>query len=1051
MIHSQHHVPGNDSFRCSHGQQSLWLIDQISPGSAAYNLHAAIRTPFTLQPTPLAAATAALIDRHETLRTVFDWDGFEPVQRVLRRGPPCLQRADLQDLSGNDAEAELMRLSREAAATPFDLGQAPLLRLGLVQMPGEKSVLLVTIHHIVADAWSLNILLRDLLELYIAEVTGRSPNLPGLPIQYVDFAAWQRDLVDLERNAALVEGWRNYLAGTSELDVPTDHPRPSAHAHGGDRFRFRFSEKLSKTCMARCREFAATPYALITGCFAEVLHRHGGGDDFMIGMPTAGRPRPDLEDLIGFFVRTLVLRIDLKGQPTFRELVQRISASVAEALALQDLPFEQIVELIEPDRDLAVNPLFQVTSQFLFNPLERADGGSAEIVDQHRGFANFDLTLDFWEEDGTIAGQLEYASALFKPATIKRLVTHITLLLEAALESPDVPLAALDMLSPTERATILGDWSTGNLDVSTDQDIVSLFSQIAARHPDKPALRDASGDMSYAELDRDARALAKHLLGRGLAQGARVGLGLPRGRDQIVAALGILMAGGAYVALDPAWPEDRIGQILATAGIDMVVAMRDSGPWAAFDVEVIAPLEAGAETDFHPDRPLADSIAYVAFTSGSTGAPKGVPALHRAVIRLMRGGAPFEFAPGEVMLGFAPLGFDASTFEIWGPLLGGACLAIAPDGPLSPHELADFMTGAGVTKAWLTAGLFSQMSAARPDLLARMDAVFAGGDALSEPAVRNVLKRGGTVINGYGPTENTVFTCYSVMKGRAAVDGGIRIGRPVPGTWIYVLDELDRPVPVGICGELVAGGLGISPGYLGDHPDNLRFTDDPIYPERGPVYRTGDLVRWTEDGALVFLGRRDRQVKIRGFRVEPAEIEKAIQCHAAINDCCVAVRGSDADDKALIAFVVFADGQEDVAGLRRALARQLPPQSRPSFIMAVPQMPLGENGKIDMAALLAMDLTTDNADGHSDTLTEIEDIVAEYFADILGLPSVPVDQPFFDLGGHSLHATRVVTRLRELLDVDLPLQAIFEEPTVRGLAARLEDLLLTEFESEGAD
>lgn len=1037
------HAPADDAFSCSHGQRSLWLINQIDPYSAAYNLHAALRIPFPLQPAPLAAATAALIERHETLRTAFDWDGYEPVQRVMEHAPVGLQMADLQGMTRRIAEDELALLSQEAAAIPFDLNDAPLLRLGLVQMPGGKSVLLVTIHHIIADAWSMNILLRDLLELYVAEVSQRCPDLPDLPVQYVDFAAWQRDLVDPDRTSELVAGWRQYLDGTAELDLPTDHPRPPYDKHHGDHVRFRLPRRLSRAVLDQCRALAVTPYVVISGCFAEVLHRYSGCDDFMIGMPTAGRDRPDLEDLIGFFVRTLVLRMDVTGAPSLADLSQRISWSVAEALALQDLPFEQIVEMIDPDRDLNTNPLFQVTSQFLSNPMERANGSTIDVVDVHRGFANFDLTLDFWDDNGMIAGRLEYASALFDRATIDRMIGHLTQLLDAAVAQPDVPLSALDMLIPDERAQVLDDWSIGALDGPEDTSILDAFAETAAAFPDAPALRDAGGDLSYGALDDAARGLAAALVAAGVAPGDAVGLGLLRSRDQIIAALAILMAGGAYVALDPGWPCARTDEIMKTADIAVVIAVPDA-PFAAL---IVDPTSTG--TALLPADIRADDLAYIAFTSGSTGMPKGVPTTHRAVVRLMRGGAPFAFAPGDVMLGFAPLGFDASTFEIWGPLLGGGCLALAPEGPLAPHELAATLVKAGITKAWLTAGYFAQMSASHADDLAQLDVIFAGGDALPDPAVRRVLDSGGTVINGYGPTENTVFTCYDIMTETADIAGGVRIGRPVPGTWIYVLDDHDRPVPIGVPGELVAGGFGVSRGYLGAGPAGA-FTDDPLYPERGPVYRTGDLVRWDADGRLAYLGRRDRQVKVRGFRIELGEVERAITGYPGVAAACVAVRGQDADDKALVAFVVFKAGADDVPGLRRALRNTLPTHARPSALMLVEALPLNENGKVDLSALLAMEITAESDPAGSEALTEIEDIVADTFADVLARPAVPVDQPFFDLGGHSLHATRVVTRLRERLDVDLPLQAIFEDPTVRRLAARLEDILLREFETEDA-
>jgi amino acid adenylation domain-containing protein len=1040
-----------NAFRCSWGQQSLWLVDQIAPGSPAYNIHAAVRSPFPLDPAQLSHAAAALTARHETLRTLFEWDGFEPVQRVVDCVPPCLRMVDLSALPPDEAERELAQLSHGDATMPFDLREAPLLRLGLVQMPGRRSVLLVTIHHIIADAWSLNILLRDVFELYLAKAGGRAARLPELPVQYADFSAWQRDLLDHGQTARLVEGWRDYLAGAGELTLPTDHPRGRDRAQEGAHHRFVLSAKLSEACRARSREFAVTAYALVTGCFAEVLHRYGGSDDFLIGMPTAGRSRADLENLIGYFVRTLVLRIELKGRPSFRELAGRIGGSIGEALALQDLPFEKVVELAEPDRDLSINPLFQVTSQYLANPLERASNGSLEVVDLHRGHANFDLTLDVWEENGVLAGRIEYARGLYEPETVARLAGHLATLLEAAVAQPDRPLAELDMLTAEERELILGPWSEGPQLHPEEGSLGALFAEVAAAHPGRPAIRDEAGGLTFAELQCEATALAERLVAAGVAPGEAVGVCLPRGRAQIVAVLAIVLAGAAYVALDPGWPDERIAGITAIAGITKALTGGEDKRWPELGLHPVAADGLPARGTALPSA-TAESIAYIAFTSGSTGEPKGVPATHRAVVRLMRCGPPIDFAPDDVMLAYAPLGFDASTVEIWCPLLGGACVAVAPSRPLSPHELADFLESAGVTKAWLTAGLFSQVSEARASTLARLRTVFTGGDVLSEPAARRVLRAGGTVVNGYGPTENTVFTCYSVMHGEQAIAGGIRIGRPVAGTRVYILDGEDRPVAVGIPGELVAGGAGVSPGYLGGQAGETRFTPDPIDRERGSVYRTGDLVRWTADGEIAFLGRRDRQVKVRGFRIEPGEIERAVLAEPHVRDCVVAVRGHDADNKSLAAFVVLADGAAaDVAALRRGIAARLPVHALPSSIIPVAQMPLGKNGKVDVAALLAMPLPREEEIEPSGSLTELEDLVAETFAAVLGCESVPPERPFFDLGGHSLHATRVVTRLREALEIELPLQAIFESPSVRGLSSRIEELLLAEFDTSAEE
>lgn len=1048
-----------DSFRCSFGQRRLWLIAQIQPDSPAYNIHAAIRAPVPINPEHLSQAAAWLIRRHETLRTGFGWNGFEPVQQVWPAGAPRLRMLDLRGETAAGAGSILANLSRAEAATPFDLAVPPLLRLGLVRMPGGRDVLLITIHHIIADAWSMSILLRDLWALYGAAATGRQPDLPALPIQYADFSDWQRDRLEGAHRAELLDFWTRMLAGAARLDLPTDHPRRPLPSHAGQKIDFSLPAPLSVRILDLGRALGVTPYVILTTCLGEVLHRYGGCDDFLIGMPVAGRNESDLNDLVGFFVNSLALRLDFRGGLSAGATIARVGAAVREALAHQDLPFEQLVEAIAPGRDLTSNPLFEVTSQFLASPLERRAGGALDLVDLHRGFANFELTFDFWADGDRIGGRVEFATDLFRPQTVQRMVGHLQTLLAEVVAHPDRPLAALKMLTDGELARI-DAWGKGPEPARRPTSLPDAFAMMLRRAPDAPAIVDTRGTLSYAELDRRARGLAQDLLAMGLAGGDCVALSLPRGREQIIAMLGIVQAGGAYMAIDPAWPDARIARMIAESGARLMVAGEaEAGRWAALGLTVAGVTDAAALPPSLPlplplPEPGADAIAYVAYTSGSTGRPKGVPATHGAVLRLICGGAPIDLGPGDVMLAYAPLAFDASTLEIWGPLLNGACVAPAPPVPLLPDELADVMAARGVTCAWLTAGLFTQMSETRPLALARLRRLFAGGDVLPLAAVRRVIAAGGAVVNGYGPTENCVFTCCHEMRGEADIAQGIRIGRPVPGTDLRILDPAGRPTPIGVPGELVVGGAGVAPGYLGDHPDGHRFHAEP---GGGRTYRTGDLVRWAENGEIEFLGRRDRQVKIRGYRVEPGEIEHAIAADPAVRHCIVAVRDEAAgpDRKALAAFVVLKTPDEGVEPLRRRLEGQLPAHMIPSCILAVADFPLGENGKVDVAALLALDPGAGKGAGadaaDADAEGEIEELVAQTFAQVLSVAQVSPLADFFTLGGHSLHATRVVTRLREALAIDLPLVAIFERPTVRGLSARIEDILLGEFVAGGEE
>ncbi len=1028
---------------CSFAQQRLWLVSQISTDNPAYNIHASIRLDLRIESSAMEEAVNKLLARHESLRTAFSWDDVHPVQRIAATLTTSVAFDDLGAVGPEEAGRRTLALSHAEATRPFDLAMWPLVRFRLVRLPQTRSVLMVTIHHIIADAWSMGVIFRDLWELYSAVIERRPPKLPDLPIQYADFGAWQRQRLKGEVLEQLLAYWRRQLDNLPAFELCTDFPRPVISTHRGRTHNFRFSDGLSSGVLALARAAGATPYMALLAIFVELLHRYSGENDIVIGAPVAGRERAELENLIGFFVNSLVLKLDRSGDPTFLELLDRVRAVTVEALAHQELPFERLVEEIKPDRNLSQNPLFQVTFQFLAAPTDKT-GRSDALLDVQRGSANFDLGFDLWLNGGRIEGRIDYATDLYRGDTIERMLGHFIRLAEQAVAQPRARAGSFDMLTAQERTTVLDVWRGVTSSYPRDKTIHALFLEQATRTPCQPAVTAADGELSYEELELRSRCVAGALTSRGVRRGDRVGLRLPRGIMQVVGMLGILRAGAAYVALDSELPSRRLGQFVADAGLRTILADTDRQECEGVEwIDVVAAAAESANVPLCSDT-SADDLAYVAYTSGSTGVPKGVAARHRGVVRLVCDPGVGSFGPSDAMLAYAPLAFDASTLEIWAMLLNGGRVFMAPPQPLGPDELAEFLDRHAITCAWLTAGLFHQVSAVRPDSLARIRQLYAGGDVLQPAAVKRVVDLGGAVTNGYGPTENTTFTCCHRVTELDDAATAIPIGRPIANTYVYILDRAGRPVPAGVPGELVTGGDGLALGYLGK-PDLTaeRFVPDPIEPARGTVYLTGDYARWRADGTIEFLGRRDRQVKVRGFRVEPQELEFHLTQHPAVAQAAVDARADGSGEKRLVAYVV-PRGTCEFDDIRRFIAKRVPSHLMPSALVLLDSLPLKSSGKVDFTALMdPQDAPLAPAGVEPDG--EIERLVAEVFKDVLRIPSVAADLNFFDdLGGHSLLATQVITRLRAVLQIRLPLKAIFEAPSVRELALLIEDRLLDE-------
>ncbi|HEX2079919.1 MAG TPA: amino acid adenylation domain-containing protein, partial [Longimicrobium sp.] len=883
----------------SFAQKRLWFLDQLHPGGTVYNVPAALRLTGELDSAALERALAEIVARHEVLRTTFAAADPEPLQVIAPAGGFRLAVEEVGD------EGELMLRLREESAHPFDLARGPLFRAHLFRRAADDHVLLLSMHHAVSDGWSLGVLYRELTALYDAFTRGEASPLPPLPVQYADFAVWQRGhLADGEMERQL-GWWKERLAGAPELlELPTDRPRAAARRHHGAMHRAVLPREAFEAVQAVAAGADATPFMVLLAAYAVLLGRHAGQDDVVVGSPIAGRTHAELEGLIGFFVNTLPLRTDLSGDPTFLELVARVREATLGAYAHQELPFERLVDELNPERAGGWSPIFQAgfTYQNLGRAAIRLPGLEVAPVEVERPVARWDLNLVLGERTDGLAVALEYDTDLFDASTAERLVSHFARVVEQAARHPERRLSEISLVHAGE-----ADGASTATAYPRDATIHSLFAAQAAATPDAVAVTFDGETLTYAQLDARSDALAGALAAAGVRAGDRVGLSLERSLEVPAAILAVLKAGASYVPLDSAYPADRLAGMMEDAAISVLV-VRDAVPesLASFAGRVVslaedaiggmaAPVDAGA---------TAESEAYVMFTSGSTGRPKGVAVPHRAVVRLVRNTHFAEFGADQVFLQLAPLAFDASTLELWGPLLNGGRLVVHPPQTPTLEELGAILRAEGVTALWLTAGLFHQMVDEQLESLGGLRQLLAGGDVLSPAHVGRVLERFPhlRLINGYGPTENTTFTCCHDIRPEDVERGSIPIGRPVANTRVYVLDAAMRPVPVGVPGELCAAGDGLAIGYVG-RPELTaeRFVEVEIHGHVERVYRTGDRVRWRDDGTVEFLGRTDEQVKIRGFRIEPGEVEAALLACAGVRQATVTARLDPSGGRRLVA------------------------------------------------------------------------------------------------------------------------------------------------------
>nr|WP_310718163.1 amino acid adenylation domain-containing protein [Streptomyces lydicus] len=1042
-------APRPPSVPLSSGQRGLWFLDRLEGPSATYNVPVVTRIEGVVDEEALAAALGDVVARHEALRTLFGERDGEPASRVL---PPDQARTGLPVTACTPDGLPAAVAAAEAHV--FDLTAELPLYAELFTTAPDRSVLVLVAHHIACDGWSVSRLGRDLSVAYAARRRGRAPQWQPLPVQYADFALWQRAWLDEESvpgsaAARALAHWRTALRELpEELPLPADRARPARAGSAYGTLRLPVGEPTRAGVKRLARAGHATELMVVQAALATLLTRMGAGTDIPLGTVVSGRGDEALDEVAGFFVNTLVLRTDTSGNPAFGELLARVREADLAAFRHQDLPFDRLVEELQPPRSLARHPLFQVMLSWAYGGDLGLDlAGATCVTDRARAQgAKFDLEFAFDErpDEDLLELSLTYSSALFDESTARTLGERLLRLLDRAAAAPDRPVGELDLLADAELTQVTRQWQ-GAVRPSAPGSLVTAFDARAATAPDATAVIDTGTTLTYAELAARAERLAGRLVAAGVSADAPVPLLMERSADLVVAQLAVLKAGAAYLPLHAAHPVTRMRAAVEEAGSPVLLvdeAFRGHPATAGRHTVLTVGAPAADDAthpaglpDVHPDQ-----LAYVMYTSGSTGEPKGIGTTHQGVLDLARD-ACWGLGPGDRVLFHAPHAFDAATYEIWVTLLSGGCVVVAPPGATDGDALAGLIDRHRITHVHLTAGLFRTVAEDHAGCFASVREVLTGGDAVSGQAVDRVRAAcPDTVVRAlYGPTETTLCVTQTSWQPGERAGGRVTLGHPMDNTRTYVLDEALRPVPAGVPGELYLAGAGLARGYTGRAALTAeRFVACPFGGPGERMYRTGDLVRWDAHGRLVFLGRADDQVKIRGFRVEPAEVEAALSALPGVGQATVAVREDRTGDKLLVGYVVPdpAGPPVDTTALRARLADRLPDYMVPAALMTLDALPLTANGKLDRRALPAPRFAA--ADGGRAPRGPRESVLCRLFAEVLGIPQVGIDDGFFELGGHSLLATRLAHRIRSALGVDVGVPDVFRAPTVAGLSALLD-------------
>ncbi len=1094
------------AYPLSFAQQRLWILSQLEPDSPFYNIPLALRLSGPLDVAALERALNEIVGRHDVLRASFITERGNPVQVIAPELRLSLQPEELAPASsGASAAAGVEAAARSIAAAearrPFDLMRGPLVRSRLLKLAGDEFLALLTFHHIVMDGWSTGVFVSELGALYAAYAGPGKDGVPSplapLQIQYADFAAWQRGQLQGERLSAELAYWKEQLHGIPPtLELPTDRPRPAVQTVNGAVYPFELPAHLVDRLRTLAHNDtatgggAATLYQVLLGAFQVLLHRYSNQDDICVGTPVANRNRQEIEGLIGFFVNTLVMRSRFEDKPSFHALLRRLKEQALAAQSHQDVPFEMLVDELSAageaaaQRNMAVTPVFQV--MFTLEQNSGGDGRAAaplvgitiNPVATHSGTAKFDLTLFVSENaNGTLTGSFEYNTDLWYTSTIGRIAGHYLKLLEGIVAQPDTSVDLLPILTAAEVRQVILEWNDTATDYPRDRCLHELFEEQVGLRPNAPAVTYGANTLSYADLNARANRLAHWLQELGVGPEVLVGVYLERGIDMIVAILGIIKAGGAYLPLDMEYPADRLAFMLADGNVPVLITqsmLRDRAvklvverpELVLIQMDADAPQLASRSTMPPPVTVKPANLAYVIYTSGSTGIPKGVSIQQRAIARLIFNTNYIDLQPGDKIGQISNASFDAATFEIWGSLLrGGELIGVDKETALSPGALAAYLRRSGIGIMFLTAALFNYVASEEPTAFNTMSCLMAGGEALDPRWVRRVLEHGGParLLNGYGPTESTTFATWHPISEVPPDALGVPIGRPLSNTQVYVLDRHFRPVPIGVSGELCIGGDGLAVGYL-NRPELTaeKFVPNPFDGHDAPrLYRTGDLVRWLPNGSIEFQGRIDHQVKIRGFRIELGEIETMLGRHPQVRQAFAMVSpgnlvqdasGAGADtisstERKIVACIMPKEGAAapSTSDLRSHLKQHLPDYMIPAAFVLLDELPINPNGKVDRGALQRIALQAlssgpaESERAYVAPRSPVERFLAEKWQEVLGVEKVSVTDNFFELGGNSLQAAVLTNRMQEELGASAHVRALFMAPTIADLANYLDE------------
>lgn len=1040
-------------------QERMWFLDQFEPNSTTYNMTRVLRLTGPLDVEALRKSIDTLVARHEALRTVFAEERGQPVQVVCDDVPTPLVTVDLSAEPDTTREQRAEAIIEREGGTPFDLSRGPLFHVRLLTLGERDHVLMLCMHHIIADGWSMSIVSDELRALYDDYAAGRAPALDPPPIQFADYAQWERDRLDRGELDEQIAQWKQLLAGAPPvLDLPGDRPRPAAETHRGKRLRFEVSAPLTEALRQFARGERATLYMALLSVFEMLLYRYSGQQDIVIGTPMANRNRSEVERVIGFFANTLPLRVRIDGEQTIRELIQTVRNAAIGVYAVSEVPFERLVQELAPARNLSHAPLFQVMMSYnSISPRDWKLGDAhVQIIDTKTETAKFDLMFHFQDKQQGLSGYLEYNTDLFNDDTAKRMLRHFLNLAQAVADDPQATIAHAPMLSQAERQQIVEAFNATHVDYGDEAGLClhELFAAQVARTPDAMAVRFADEQVTFAQLDERASRLADQLRGCGVQPDALVAVCMDRSIDMVIAMLATLKAGGAYVPVDPDYPAKRIGYMIEDSQPVALITqphLKDRLPAQPAPVLCIDAQGDARHADPAPhaqQRVTPRHLAYVIYTSGSTGRPKGVAIEHRAIVNHMLWmRRVFPLTAADRVLQKTPTSFDASVWEFYASLISGAQLVMAqPQVHRSPRELIQAVMDHRITTLQLVPTMLDAMlDEPTMQQCVSLRRVFCGGEALTTrlaTRLRNALPNV-ELINLYGPTEATIDATFHRCLPGDATQHAQPIGRPIDNMRAYVLDAHMQPQPIGVPGALHLAGAGLARGYLNAPQLTAeRFVPDTVTGRPGErLYSTGDRARLRADGAIEFLGRIDQQVKLRGHRIELGEIESVLMRDAQVAGCVVMVCEDDPGQPRLVAYLQrAAPGADDDRPVRETLRAELPDYMTPAafvWLDALPQLP---NGKIDRSALPAPDRSDADEARRQPPRTPMEQSLASIWCEILKLDLVGVHDNFFDLGGHSLMAAQIASRIRNRHGIELPLRVMFESPTIAELAQAVEHI-----------